>query len=91
MQNAGQLRFSWRVKMMNSTDKNLTLVGPLQTRMPAMPNQRFEARCHRCPWSYHKWTAEECRELLLWHLEDAHIDPSYLKEHEFFRIPLMTS
>ena len=76
---------------MNGTTPDLNLVGPLQIRMPARPNAKFEARCHRCPWSFLKWTAEECREVLLLHLHDAHIDPSYLKVHEYYRTPMMTS
>ena len=76
---------------MDNATKDFTLVGPLQIRMPARPNHRLAVRCHHCPWAFHKWTAEECREWLLQHLEDAHINPSHLREHEFFRTPLMTS
>jgi hypothetical protein len=58
-----------------SSDSSSFLIGPLQIRIPYPDGTKYLAVCHRCPWTFHKWTETECRELLIRHIESAHIDP----------------
>ena len=46
--------------------------------LPVRDGGKFEARCHLCAWTYHKWTEAEARELLMDHLDTTHINPSDL-------------
>jgi hypothetical protein len=51
------------------------MIGPLKIRNTQGPNQKFEAECHLCKWTFHKWTIDEASEILVWHLDRKHINP----------------
>ena len=52
------------------------MIGPL-TIYQAGQGCKYEAICwhSECRWSYHKWTYNEAKDLLLWHVDTAHVDP----------------
>jgi hypothetical protein len=50
-------------------EANLTINPPADSRA------KFEAVCHLCSWSFHRWTEEEARMFLRSHIIDAHLTP----------------
>lgn len=42
---------------------------------PVVPGAKFEARCHLCSWTFHKWTDDEARAWLRTHIIDEHLTP----------------
>lgn len=40
---------------------------------PVVPGAKFEARCHLCSWSFHKWTDDDARTCLRTHIIDEHL------------------
>lgn len=47
----------------------------LVVKPPFAPGAKFEARCHLCSWSFHKWTDVEARAWLRTHIIDEHLTP----------------
>lgn len=54
-----------------------TFIGPVQITNALTPSQNFEAKCHRCSWASYPGTNEEARDILLWHLDNAHFNPPH--------------
>lgn len=47
----------------------------LVIKPPVVPGAKFEAVCHLCSWSFHRWTEDEARMFLRSHIIDAHLTP----------------
>jgi hypothetical protein len=45
----------------------------LTVREPKVPGAKFEAVCHLCSWSFHKWTKEEALSSLRQHVIEEHL------------------
>lgn len=58
-----------------------TFIGPIQIKNALTPCQNFETKCHRCSWTSYPKTDEEARDILLWHLNQAHSNPPPLPEY----------
>ena len=43
---------------------------------PKITGSKFEAVCHLCSWSFHKWTEEEARSWLRQHVIEEHLSRS---------------
>ncbi len=48
----------------------------LTVREPKVPGAKFEAVCHLCSWSFHKWTEQEARSSLREHVIEEHLSKS---------------
>ena len=50
-------------------------IGPLKVINRRHPKQKFESLRHRCSAAFFEWTENEAREIVLRHLDIAHINP----------------
>lgn len=51
------------------------IAGELTIKQPVVPGAKFEAICHLCTWSFHKWTEDEARAWLRTHIIEEHLTP----------------
>lgn len=47
----------------------------LIVKPPVVEGSKWEAVCHLCPWSFHKFTEEEARSWLREHVVAEHLTP----------------